>query len=80
LLEGDDSYYHFFGGLLLYYFNFTKDAYLNLNNALLTGDHDSFYVDKYKGVICMDKGRYGRALELFNKALSTAGPRATWAG
>jgi tetratricopeptide (TPR) repeat protein len=71
-LEGNDPYYHFLGGLLLYYFNFTKDAYLNLNNAILTEDHDGYYVDKYKGVICMDKGRYDRALEYFNKALKTA--------
>jgi tetratricopeptide (TPR) repeat protein len=71
-LEGNDPYYHFLGGLLLYYFNFAKDAYLNFNNALLTEDYDSFYVDKYKGIICMDRGRYDRALEYFNKALKTA--------
>jgi tetratricopeptide (TPR) repeat protein len=71
-LEGNDPYYHFLGGLLLYYFNFAKDAYLNFNNALLTEDHDGFYVDKYKGIICMDKGKYDRALEYFNKALETA--------
>lgn len=41
-LEGNDPYYHFLGGVLLYYFNYKKDANLNFNNALLTEGHDSF--------------------------------------
>ncbi len=71
-LEGNDPYYHFLGGVLMYYYNFKKDAYLNFINALLTEDHDEFYVEKYKGIICMDMGKYDRALGLLNNALKIA--------
>ena len=70
--ENNDPYFHFYGGLLLYYFNRLKDAILNLNNALLTQDHDMFYVEKYKGIVHLDMGEHEQARDHLEKAMAIA--------
>ncbi len=70
--ENNDPYFHFYGGLLLYYFNQLKDSILNLNNALLTKEHDAFYVEKYKGIVHLDMGEHEQARDHLEKAMAIA--------
>jgi tetratricopeptide (TPR) repeat protein len=74
-LEGNEPYYHFYRGLLWYFYDFPHEAMMYFNNALLTEDRDMFYVHKFKGVVSLESGDLDGARRFFEEAMAEASDR-----
>lgn len=71
-LEGNIPYYHFYRGLLWYFYDFPHEAMMYFDNSPLTGDRDMFYVHKFKGVVSLESGQLDKAREFFDDAMGEA--------